>query len=55
MNVFGTTSQRVFQHWIGLNGAEDITFTYDPANLPAAPPAGYGLTVGAENSARYRR
>ncbi|MGW6277866.1 S8 family serine peptidase [Kribbella sp. NPDC055071] len=49
VNVFGTTSGRTFQQWIGLNGAEDITFTYNPANLPAAPPAGYGLTVGAEN------
>ena len=50
LNVFGTTSQRVFQVWIGLNGTEDITFAYDPANLPAAPPSGFGLTVGAENS-----
>jgi subtilisin family serine protease len=49
VNVFATTSLRVFQHWIGLNDAEDITFAYDPANLPALPPAGYGLTVGAEN------
>jgi len=48
-NVFGTASGRVFQQWIGLNGTEDITYTYDPANLPAAPPAGFGLTVGAEN------
>jgi subtilisin family serine protease len=51
VNVFGTTSRRVFQAWIGVNGPEDITFAYDPANLPAAPPAGFGLTVGAENSA----
>jgi hypothetical protein len=50
VNVFGTTSQRVFQAWIGVNGPEDITFAYDPANLPAAPPAGFGLTVGAENT-----
>ncbi|WP_283134309.1 S8 family serine peptidase [Rhizohabitans arisaemae] len=50
VNVYGTSSQRVFQQWIGLNGTEDITYTYDPANLPAAPPAGYGLTVGAENA-----
>jgi subtilisin family serine protease len=49
LNVFGTTSQRVFQQWIGLNGSEDISFTYDPNNLPAAPPAGFGLTVGVEN------
>jgi subtilisin family serine protease len=50
LNIFGTNSQRVFQAWIGLNGTEDITFAYDPVNLPAAPPAGFGLTVGAENS-----
>jgi subtilisin family serine protease len=50
VNVFGTSSRRVFQHWLGVNGTEDITFVYDPANLPAAPPAGLGLTVGAENS-----
>ena len=49
VNVFGTTSRRVFQMWIGLNGTEDVTFTYDPENLPAAPPTGRGLTVGAEN------
>jgi subtilisin family serine protease len=51
VNLFGTTSERVFQHWLGENGAEDISFVYDPADLPAAPPAGYGLTVGAENQA----
>ena len=51
LNIVGTTSLRVFQHWLGVNGAEDITFVYDPGNLPAAPPAGLGLTVGAENSA----
>jgi subtilisin family serine protease len=51
VNLFGTNSLRVFQHWLGINGAEDVSFAYDPANLPAAPPAGYGLTVGAENSA----
>jgi subtilisin family serine protease len=50
LNIYGTTSPRVFQAWIGLGGTEDITFAYDPASLPAAPPAGFGLTVGAENS-----
>jgi len=49
LNLFGTSSRRVFQSWIGLNGVEDISFVYDPANLPAAPPAVFGLTVGAEN------
>jgi hypothetical protein len=49
VNVFGTSSQRVFQTWIGINGTEDITYAYNPAALPAAPPPGYGLTVGVEN------
>ena len=49
VNVFGTSSLRVFQTWIGINGTEDITFAYNPVAMPAAPPAGYGLTVGAEN------
>ena len=49
VNLVGTTSQRVFQQWLGVNGAEDVSFAYDPANLPAAPPSGE-LTVGAENS-----
>jgi subtilisin family serine protease len=48
LNVFGTTSQRVFQAWIGVNGTEDITFAYDPANLPADP-SGFPFNVGAEN------
>ena len=43
------TTVRVFELWIGLNGVEDITYSYDPTNLPANTPAGYGLTVGAEN------
>ncbi|MFD0474310.1 hypothetical protein ACFQ0B_43290 [Nonomuraea thailandensis] len=49
VNLFGTTTLKVFQQWIGLGGAEDISYVYDPANLPGEPPAGYGLTVGAEN------
>jgi subtilisin family serine protease len=49
LNVFGTTSLRVFQTWIGLNGTEDITFAYDPANLPADP-SGFPFNVGAENA-----
>ncbi|WP_431912233.1 S8 family serine peptidase [Nonomuraea jabiensis] len=50
VNVFGTTDLKVFQQWIGVNGAEDISYAYDPANLPGAPPAAAGLTVGAENA-----
>ncbi|NRQ40198.1 S8 family serine peptidase, partial [Nonomuraea sp. NN258] len=49
VNIFGTTDTKVFQQWIGTNGVEDISFAYDPANLPGEPPAGAGLTVGAEN------
>jgi len=48
LNVFGTNSLRTFQAWLGIDGTEDNTFTYDPAHLPAAP----GLqpfVVGAEN------
>jgi hypothetical protein len=48
VNVFGTTSERVFQVWIGLNGTQDITYAYDPTNLPADP-AGQDFLVGAEN------
>ncbi len=52
LNVFGTTSQRVFQAWIGVNGdthgVEDITFAYVPTNLPADP--GLPFNVGAENA-----
>ncbi|MER7245523.1 S8 family serine peptidase [Kribbella sp. NPDC000426] len=51
LNLFGTSGPlKVFQQWIGIDGTEDITYAYDGTNLPGAPPAGYGLTVGAENS-----
>lgn len=50
VNVFGTASQRVFEVWLGTGGFEDITFAYDPANLPADP-AGQDFLVGAENAA----
>ena len=36
------------QAWIGLNGTEDVSFAYDPLNLPARV-AGADLFVGAEN------
>ncbi len=48
VNVFGTTSNRTFQVWIGVNGVEDITYAYDPANLPGDP-GGQDFLVGAEN------
>lgn len=47
VNVFGTASARVFQVWIGIDGTQDITFAYDPANPPSNP--GQSFLVGAEN------
>lgn len=49
VNVWGTTSNRHFQVWIGLNGTQDITFAYDPAALPADP-NGQPYLIGAENA-----
>ena len=48
MFVFGTNSVRNFQVWLGTNGVQDISFTYDPATL-AAPP-GQPFLIGAENA-----
>jgi hypothetical protein len=48
--IYGTSTDEVFQAWIGVNGVEDISFAYDPANLPTPPPPAFGLTVGAENA-----
>jgi hypothetical protein len=31
VNDWGTTNQRRFQTWIGVNGVEDISYGYDPA------------------------
>ncbi|MBB6094287.1 subtilisin family serine protease [Povalibacter uvarum] len=39
---------KTFQIWIGIQPTEDITFAYDPANLPGDGDLGF-LTVGAEN------
>ncbi|WP_260478418.1 S8 family serine peptidase [Nonomuraea sp. WAC 01424] len=50
LNLYGTSDLKVFQQWIGLNGVEDISYAYDPGNLPGSPPPVYGLTVGAENA-----
>ena len=35
--------------WIGLNGLQDISFVYDPANLPSDTGLSQPLIVGAEN------
>ena len=42
---YGETQLKVFQTWIGLNGVQDITFNYDPNNMPRTDcqqPAGRG-------------
>jgi hypothetical protein len=49
MNVFGTSDTRIFQVWIGLNGVEDISYSYDPAGVPYLDPNGRDFLVGAEN------
>jgi hypothetical protein len=53
VNVFGTTSNRHFQVWIGINSdanpGQDISMVYDPAALPAAP-GPQDFLVGAENA-----
>ncbi|GAB1817560.1 S8 family serine peptidase [Herbidospora sp. RD11066] len=48
LHLFGTTDVKTFQAWIGVNGSEDVTFTY-PSPI-AYPGDAYGLTIGAENS-----
>ncbi|MCW5893527.1 MAG: S8 family serine peptidase [bacterium] len=48
LNAFGTSSLKTFQVWIGVNGVEDITYAYDPGNLPSAVGLGPWV-VGAEN------
>jgi hypothetical protein len=50
VNVWGTSDLRTFQVWIGVNGTEDISYAYDPADLPTDP-AGQDFLVGAENEA----
>ena len=50
MNVVGTTDLRTFQVWIGVNGVEDVSYSYVPADLPYADPNGQDFLVGAENS-----
>jgi hypothetical protein len=50
VNLFGTTDARSMQVWIGLNGVEDISYSYQPiTTLGVGTPTDYGLTVGAEN------
>ena len=49
VNHFGTTDRQSFETWIGIDGTEDITYAYNPADLPSAPPPGGKFLVGAEN------
>ncbi|MEU9885849.1 S8 family serine peptidase [Sphaerisporangium sp. NPDC051011] len=50
VHLYGQTGLKAFQQWIGVNGTEDITYSYNPSNLPGDPGPSYGLTVGAENA-----
>ncbi len=51
LEVFGTEIPAVFQLWIGVNNdtnpEQDISYAYDPDNLPTDP--GLDFLVGAEN------
>jgi subtilisin family serine protease len=47
-HVFGVLSHlETFQVWLGANGTEDVSFTYDPAH-PVTDP-GLPFNIGAEN------
>lgn len=39
--------RQLFQLWIGVNGVEDVSFGYNPADLPTSP---WDLEVGAETA-----
>ncbi len=46
INVWGTTDLRSFQTWIGINGTQDISYTYSAAQADPGQP----FLVGAENA-----
>ena len=51
-HVFGVLTpdgSRRMQVWIGINGAEDISYGYDANTVGVDAPPGTGLTVGAES------
>jgi hypothetical protein len=48
VNDFGTTTHRTFQTWLGVNGVQDIAFSYDLSTMTTLP-AGQDMVVGAEN------
>ena len=43
------TGARAMQVWIGVNGTQDISYTYDTATIGQDAPADGGVTIGAEN------
>jgi hypothetical protein len=48
-HVFGTPSHlETFQVWLGINGIEDVSYTYDPAHRVTDP--GVPFNIGAENA-----
>lgn len=47
--VPGAGDSRKFQIWIGVNGTEDITYSYDLDTIGKDAPADPGLRVGAES------
>lgn len=48
-HVFGHPGTlETFQVWLGVNGTEDVSFTYDPHHLPTNP--GIPFNVGVENA-----
>lgn len=47
LNPFGVSDDpQIFQAWLGINGVEDISYAYNPEDLPTSP---HNLVVGAEN------
>ncbi|MFS8498440.1 MAG: S8 family serine peptidase [Micromonosporaceae bacterium] len=49
LNPWGMVdNEQMFQVWIGINGVEDISFAYNPLDLPSSP---HNLVVGAEDVA----
>ncbi|MBE2317673.1 cadherin-like domain-containing protein [Solirubrobacter sp. CPCC 204708] len=46
VDVAGTDSERVFQAWIGVNGAQDVQYAY---RFDTIAESGLDLLVGAEN------
>ena len=48
VNDFGTLRQRTFQLWIGVNGVQDIAYSYNFATF-GEPPSGMRFVVAAEN------